>query len=290
MNAGWFMISHSLSYLRMSLSLFFPTLTHTYSLTPLSVSFSLLLLVPSLSFPTLTHTYSLTPLYVSLSLSSLIPVLSFPTLTHTYSPLCLSLPLITRTQPLIPYTDTYLLPYSPLCLSLFLSSLVPSLSFPTLTHTYSLTPLYVSLSSSHHLYPASPSLHWHTLTPCHCPALQAKGQGMCALQVTFLEGMMLASHSSSPTVSFVAFTHTTSLIRIPPPQVALHCRTQNRPISRFLVSTQETKNKFSKKIKDLGMVLSYSSSHKSKVTRRNVITQPRSHPIQKMRWDGTEAG
>ena len=122
----------------MSLSLFFPTLTHTYSLTPLSVSFSLLLLVPSLSFPTLTHTYSLTPLYVSLSLSSLIPVLSFPTLTHTYSPLCLSLPLITRTQPLIPYTDTYLLPYSPLCLSLFLSSLVPSLSFPTLTHTYSL--------------------------------------------------------------------------------------------------------------------------------------------------------
>jgi len=45
-----------------------------------------------------------------------------------------------------------------------------------------------------------------------------------------------------------------------------------------------------KKRKGFRNSLSYNTPQKSEEIRGNAITQPRSHPIKKMGWDGTEAG
>ena len=50
---------------------------------------------------------------------------------------------------------------------------------------------------------------------------------MFSLQLSTLAGMALAAHSSSDTTMPVAFTQTTVLTRVPPPQVALHWRYSN---------------------------------------------------------------
>ena len=60
-----------------------------------------------------------------------------------------------------------------------------------------------------------------TLTSPQFPTLQAKEQGN-SLHLSTLAGMALAAHWSSDTTMSVAFTQTTLLARVPPPQLALH--------------------------------------------------------------------
>ena len=62
-----------------------------------------------------------------------------------------------------------------------------------------------------------------TLTELQIPTLQAKKQGMSSLHLSTLAGMVLLLQLASGTTLPVASTHSTTRVRVPPSQVALHC-------------------------------------------------------------------